>query len=72
MKTLTPQFSELLQQDIERQFLDFVENLHRTNDGVTDNHDRFFIAGAEIFKLRVLSVIESKTFPVSRDNGGAA
>ena len=63
MNTLTPQLSELLQQEIEQQFYCFVKGLQRTNDGLTDKYDRFLIAGAEMFKFRVLAVIESKTFP---------
>lgn len=65
MNYLTPELNKLLRDKIEGQYLQFSKNLGRSDDYESDIFDKWVITGGELFKARVLAVIDSLTFDES-------
>lgn len=66
MNRLTPQLNKLLHDKTEEQYQQFCKNLSAHDDAFLE----WVLAGGELFKSRVLAVIDSLTFDES--DGGAA
>lgn len=65
MNRLTPQLNNLLRDKIEEQYQQFSKNLGPSDDYESDTFDKWVITGGELFKARVLAVIDSLTFDES-------
>ncbi|WP_445766601.1 hypothetical protein [Rheinheimera sp.] len=70
MNRLTPDLNNLLRAKIEEQYQQFSKNLAPSPDYQLDIFDEWFLYGADMFKARVLAVIDSLTF--DETDGGSA